>query len=69
MPVTARAQVPPGTRVNVIQKQDQGSGRTTPGVVMHILTNSPTHPRGIKVRLESGIVGRVDSIMTKEEAK
>jgi uncharacterized repeat protein (TIGR03833 family) len=43
----------------VVQKHDQRTGRLTEGIVKDILTNSPTHPRGIKVRLESGIVGRV----------
>ncbi len=59
MPITNRSEVPPGTHVFVVQKQDQPTGRLTEGVVKDILTNSPTHPRGIKVRLESGIVGRV----------
>lgn len=62
MPVTNRSQVPPGTPVKVVQKQDQGTGRLTQGVVKDILTNSPTHLRGIKVRLESGIIGRVELI-------
>lgn len=61
MPITNRSEVPPGTRVSVVQKQDQQTGRLTPGVVKDILTNSPTHPRGIKVRLESGIIGRAHS--------
>jgi uncharacterized repeat protein (TIGR03833 family) len=48
-----------GQCVAIIQKQDQGSGRLTEGIVKDILTNSPTHPHGIKVRLETGEVGRV----------
>lgn len=48
-----------GSEVKVVQKQDQSSGKLTQGVVKNILTNSRTHPHGIKVRLESGIVGRV----------
>jgi len=60
MPVVKRSDVPPGTKVKVIQKQDQRTGKLTEGIVRDILTNSPTHPRGIKVRLESGIVGRVE---------
>ena len=44
-------------------KQDQRSGRLTEGVVRDILTNSPEHPHGIKVRLESGLVGRVKRIL------
>ena len=52
-----------GARVNVVQKQDQLSGRLTGGVVQAILTRSATHPHGIKVRLESGTVGRVKEIL------
>jgi uncharacterized repeat protein (TIGR03833 family) len=48
----------------VVQKEDQRTGRLTEGVVKDILTNSANHPRGIKVRLESGIVGRVQEIVT-----
>jgi uncharacterized repeat protein (TIGR03833 family) len=59
---TKRGDIKPGARVKVVQKQDQPTGRLTEGVVMRILTNSPTHPRGIKVMLESGIVGRVKEI-------
>jgi uncharacterized repeat protein (TIGR03833 family) len=58
-----RAEIRPGIRVRVVQKQDQRSGRLTEGVVSEILTNSPTHPHGIKVRLTSGIVGRVKEIL------
>ena len=63
MPVTHRADVPRGTRVLVVQKQDQRTGRLTAGIILDILTNSSEHPRGIKVRLESGIVGRVQKIV------
>lgn len=59
---TKRSDIRPGVRVMVVQKQDQRTGRLTEGVVMRILTNSPTHPHGIKVMLESGIVGRVQEI-------
>ena len=48
-----------GSHVEVVQKQNQRSGRLTEGVVARILTKSPKHPHGIKVMLESGIVGRV----------
>ena len=48
-----RNNIKPGTKVNVVQKQDQGTGKLTEGVVLKILTNSPTHPHGIKVMLES----------------
>ncbi|MEF9920738.1 MAG: YwbE family protein [Erysipelotrichaceae bacterium] len=51
-----------GSCVQVVQKQDQRSGKLTQGIVAKILTNSPTHPHGIKVMLESGIVGRVQEI-------
>lgn len=59
---TRRSDIRPGQTVLVVQKQDQRTGRLTEGVVMRILTNSPTHPHGIKVMLESGIVGRVKEI-------
>ena len=58
-----RAEIKVGTRVKVVQKQDQRSGRLTEGVVRDILTKSGLHPHGIKVRLESGIVGRVKEIL------
>lgn len=51
-----------GITVMVVQKQDQRSGKLTEGVVKRILTNSPEHHHGIKVMLESGIVGRVKEI-------
>ena len=60
---TLRTNIKKGTKVKVVQKQDQGSGELTEGVVMKILTNSPTHPHGIKVMLESGIVGRVKEVL------
>lgn len=52
-----------GQRVNIVLKQDQRSGKLTLGVVKNILTNSPTHPHGIKVRLQDGQVGRVKEIL------
>jgi uncharacterized repeat protein (TIGR03833 family) len=58
-----RADINPGTRVQVAQKQDQRSGKLTEGTVQEILTNSATHPHGIKVRLVSGVVGRVKVII------
>jgi uncharacterized repeat protein (TIGR03833 family) len=58
-----QANIKPGMRVRIVQKQDQRSGKLTEGVVSEILTNSPTHPHGIKVRLASGIVGRVKEII------
>ena len=58
-----RSDIHPGLRVAVVMKQDQRSGKLTEGIVKDILTNSAYHPHGIKVRLESGIVGRVSSIL------
>ncbi len=57
-----RADVQPGCQVEIVQKKDQRTGVLTSGKVKDILTNSPTHPHGIKVRLESGLVGRVKRI-------
>ncbi len=59
---TERASIKPGLRVSIVLKADQRSGKLTEGVVKDILTNSPVHPHGIKVRLESGQVGRVKEI-------
>jgi uncharacterized repeat protein (TIGR03833 family) len=59
---TRRSEIKPGARVRVVQKADQSTGRFTEGVVREILTKSKTHPHGIKVRLESGEVGRVKEI-------
>jgi uncharacterized repeat protein (TIGR03833 family) len=58
-----RKEIKPGTRVAIVLKQDQRTGRLTNGVVKDILTNSPTHPHGIKVRLTDGQVGRVKEIL------
>jgi uncharacterized repeat protein (TIGR03833 family) len=60
---TNRADIKPGIKVAIVLKQDQRSGRLTEGIVKDILTKSPTHPHGIKVRLESGEVGRVKKII------
>jgi len=62
-PSQQRSQIKPGMRVRVVMKQDQRSGALTEGVVKEILTNSPTHPHGIKVRLMDGRVGRVQAIV------
>jgi uncharacterized repeat protein (TIGR03833 family) len=59
---TIRANIKIGSRVLVVQKQDQRTGKLTEGLVKRILTNSPNHHRGIKVMLEDGIVGRVQEI-------
>ncbi len=58
-----RSNIEPGKTVDIVLKQDQRSGKTTRGVVKDILTKSPTHPHGIKVRLEDGQVGRVKSVL------
>ena len=60
---TIRDNIKPGLEVEIVQKQDQTSGRLTRGIVADILTSSDQHPRGIKVRLESGQVGRVQNIV------
>ncbi|MCQ2010147.1 YwbE family protein [Sporolactobacillus sp. STSJ-5] len=59
---TRRADIQIGATVMVVQKQDQRTGKLTEGIVKRILTNSAVHHRGIKVMLESGIVGRVQEI-------
>lgn len=59
-----RSDVKPGIEVNVILKKDQRTGKKTKGVVKDLLTNSATHPHGIKVRLEDGQVGRVCEILS-----
>lgn len=58
-----RSNIKPGIEVNIVLKQDQRSGKLTSGIVKNILTNSPSHPHGIKVRLEDGQVGRVKEII------
>ena len=63
---TKRGDIKPGIKVLVIQKQHQKTGETTEGIVKDILTNSQNHHRGIKVRLQSGIVGRVQKILFNE---
>jgi uncharacterized repeat protein (TIGR03833 family) len=60
---TRRQDIRPGLEVEIVLKQDQASGRRTRGIVREILTPSPTHPHGIKVRLTSGAVGRVKAIV------
>lgn len=59
---TKRQDIKIGAKVRVVEKQNQRTGKLTDGIVMKILTNSPTHPHGIKVMLESGIVGRVKEV-------
>ena len=59
---TSRTDIRPGLRVSIVLKSDQRSGKLTEGVVKDILTSSPFNPHGVKVRLESGQVGRVKEI-------
>jgi uncharacterized repeat protein (TIGR03833 family) len=58
-----RAQLSPGLRVRIVLKRDQPTGKLTEGIVKDILTSSPVHPHGIKVRLADGQVGRVKEIV------
>jgi uncharacterized repeat protein (TIGR03833 family) len=62
MPFPIRSELRPGLRVRIVEKQNQRTGLLTDGVVARILTKSPAHPHGIKVMLEDGRVGRVQSI-------
>jgi uncharacterized repeat protein (TIGR03833 family) len=59
----SRKDIRAGLKVDIILKQDQRTGKRTRGIVKDILTNSPHHPHGIKVRLETGEVGRVQEII------
>jgi uncharacterized repeat protein (TIGR03833 family) len=59
---SVRNSIKPGSRVSIVLKKDQREGALTEGIVKRILTNSPTHPHGIKVELESGQIGRVKII-------
>ncbi|MGE4424032.1 MAG: YwbE family protein [Pseudodesulfovibrio sp.] len=61
-----RKDVKPGQRVNIVLKKDQRTGTLTEGTVAALLTKSPTHPHGIKVRLTNGQVGRVKEILGQE---
>ena len=63
-----RADITAGTRVQVVRKQDQRTGNLTEGIVKDILTKSATHPHGIKVRLTSGVIGRVKKVLSEESA-
>jgi uncharacterized repeat protein (TIGR03833 family) len=64
---TIRKNIKPGTTVDIVLKEDQPTGKLTRGTVSNILTNSSTHPRGIKVRLDDGRVGRVQHIVDPSE--
>ena len=59
-----RMNIKPGIRVLIVLKRDQSSGKLTEGIVRDILTKSPFHPHGIKVRLASGAIGRVKEIVS-----
>lgn len=61
-----RSNIKPGLRVNIVLKEDQRTGYLTEGYVQDILTKSPSHPHGIKVRLETGEVGRVKEILEED---
>ncbi|MGD2151515.1 MAG: YwbE family protein [Desulfobacterales bacterium] len=63
MNATNRAKIKPGLHVLILLKKDQRSGKVTEGIVKDVLTKSPTHPHGIKVRLESGEIGRVNKVL------
>lgn len=67
-PNTIRARIHPGALVDIVLKADQPTGKLTRGRVRDILTNSPQHHRGIKVRLTDGQVGRVQAIIAEEKA-
>lgn len=60
---TKRSSIKPGITVAIVLKKDQPTGKLTEGIVKDILTGSPSHPHGIKVRLQSGDVGRVKAIL------
>lgn len=60
---TQRAAINIGSAVEIVLKKDQRTGHLTSGIVATILTKSPTHPHGIKVRLEDGQVGRVKNVL------
>jgi uncharacterized repeat protein (TIGR03833 family) len=66
---TERSKIRPGAEVQIVQKHHQRSGTLTRGVVEDILTKSPTHPHGIKVRLETGEVGRVKEVLSENSAE
>jgi uncharacterized repeat protein (TIGR03833 family) len=60
---TQRASIKTGMLVRIVLKKDQSTGKLTEGIVKDILTKSQTHPHGIKVRLQSGEVGRVKEVV------
>jgi uncharacterized repeat protein (TIGR03833 family) len=64
-----RKDIKPGLEVEIVLKQDQRTGKKTRGIVKDILTSSSYHPHGIKVRLESGQVGRVQEIIGHDDKR
>ena len=62
-----RSAIHAGCTVDIVQKEDQRSGKKTRGIVREILTNSQNHPHGIKVRLSDGRIGRVAEIVKQDE--
>jgi len=67
MPHRIRKNIHPGLRVAIVLKQDQRSEKQTVGIVKDLLTNSPSHPHGIKVRLTDGQVGRVQAVLDDDK--
>lgn len=65
---TNRAELKPGLRVLIVLKKDQKTGKLTEGIVKNILTKSSIHHHGIKVRLESGEIGRIKEILDNKES-
>jgi uncharacterized repeat protein (TIGR03833 family) len=63
MTIPKRSEIKPGVRVQIIEKQNQRTGKLTEGIVARILTSSSSHPHGIKVMLEDGKVGRVQALV------
>jgi uncharacterized repeat protein (TIGR03833 family) len=61
--VPKRSEIQAGMRVQIVEKQNQATGRLTEGIVSRLLTSSPTHPHGIKVMLTDGKVGRVQALV------
>ena len=64
---TKRADIKSGIRVLIVLKKDQRSGKLTEGIVKDVLTNSPNHHHGIKVRLRNGAIGRVKKIVNAKQ--
>ena len=64
-----RSDIKAGTRVQVVRKQDQRTGKLMEGIVKDLLTKSSTHPHGIKVRLTNGVVGRVKEVLSEERTR